>query len=97
MCDECLASRPSQQRKPDTRPSRQDRGYDAEYERNRALMLERAQANNWPCVVCGLDFALGELITAEHLIPKRLGGGNGLDNLGPAHSRCNSGWRRRTR
>lgn len=32
---------------------------------------------------------LGEL-TLDHIIPKYLGGKNGLDNMQPAHKRCNS-------
>jgi hypothetical protein len=97
MCPEHLAQRQRQQRKPDNRPSRQDRGYDAEYERNRKIMVENTRRNNWPCWICHQPFSPNQVITAEHIIPKRRGGTNALENLAPAHSWCNSGWRRRRR
>ncbi len=33
-------------------------------------------------------------LTADHVIPLRRGGSNDLDNLIPACTRCNFGWRR---
>lgn len=45
------------------------------------------------CVVCGLPFLAGESWTAEHIKPLRDGGTSDRANLGPAHARCNFGWR----
>jgi 5-methylcytosine-specific restriction endonuclease McrA len=94
MCDTCLASRPQPPRRPDNRPSRQARGYDAEYEANRAIIVNNARAYNLPCWKCGKQFGPIETITADHRIPLRKGGTNDLDNLLPACTRCNYGWRR---
>jgi hypothetical protein len=60
------------------------------------------------CVICGLpipnpDSQIGMpesvirklRLTTEHITPRRAGGGNHAGNLGPAHARCNYGWRRR--
>jgi hypothetical protein len=94
MCAECLSKRQPQRRERADRPSRQARGYDAEYEHNRAVMVEVTRQLNLPCVICGHYFEPGETITAEHLIPLRRGGTNDLDNLGPACGSCNSGWAR---
>lgn len=97
MCEECLKLRPAQKRKTTpNRPSRQARGYDSEYEQNRALMVQEAKAHHWPCQICHKPFEPGQTITAEHKIPKRRGGTNARENLVPAHSWCNSGWRRRS-
>lgn len=38
------------------------------------------------CALCGLDGAT----TADHGIPRSLGGPDTLDNLDPAHRACNS-------
>lgn len=70
--------------------SRQARGYDAEYDRNRDLIVQHVIMHGGMCVICGRPFYHDQKITAEHMIPLRAGGGNGLDNLGPAHSSCNS-------
>jgi 5-methylcytosine-specific restriction endonuclease McrA len=94
MCDGCQAIARQQNRKPDNRRSRQARGYDAEYEANRLTLVNMARDHDLPCGLCGQRFAPTDKITAEHVIPLRAGGGNGMDNLIPAHSRCNSGWRR---
>ena len=82
-------------RAPDTRSSRQSRGYDREYERNRATMISLAWRYRWECVICGKGFARKQDITAEHVIPLRGGGTSALSNLAPAHLRCNSGWKKR--
>jgi 5-methylcytosine-specific restriction endonuclease McrA len=66
------------------------RGYDAEYKRNREKMIELAWIFHLPCVLCGSGFASESDITAEHIIPRREGGTSAADNLGPAHKRCNS-------
>ncbi|WP_268746906.1 HNH endonuclease [Tomitella biformata] len=38
------------------------------------------------CHLCGKPGAT----TADHVQPRSLGGGDGLDNLRPAHKACNS-------
>jgi len=45
------------------------------------------------CCLCGLDGAT----TADHDIPRSLGGPDTLDNLDPAHRACNSSKGKRTR
>lgn len=94
ICEDCLKA---QER---ARPSRQDRGYDAEFDRNSALI--RAEAGRvWgsggvvACVVCGRAIPGPGDLTIEHRRAVRDGGTNALPNLGPAHARCNYGWRRR--
>jgi 5-methylcytosine-specific restriction endonuclease McrA len=46
------------------------------------------------CLICGgplrFDAGTGEGATVEHILPRSLGGGNELLNLGIAHARCNS-------
>jgi len=45
------------------------------------------------CLICGgplrFDARTGEGATIEHILPRNLGGGNDLRNLGVAHRRCN--------
>lgn len=58
------------------------RGYNAEYQRNRAKVL----AEGGPCAWgCGRPAT-----TADHRIPLALGGDNGVDNLMPACGPCNA-------
>ncbi|WP_372494921.1 HNH endonuclease [Micromonospora salmantinae] len=59
------------------------RGYDAEYLRNRATILEGSPL----CVLCNRRIAT----TADHIIPLSRGGTNQIHNLRPACPRCNSG------
>jgi 5-methylcytosine-specific restriction endonuclease McrA len=44
-------------------------------------------------LICGgplrFDARTGEGATIEHILPRNLGGGNDLRNLGVAHRRCN--------
>lgn len=55
----------------------------------------RRAGRDWvgKCLICGgpvrFDAQTGEGATIEHIIPRTLGGGNTLDNLGITHSRCN--------
>lgn len=56
------------------------RGYGAEYERNRAIILSRSRA----CWKCG-----GYATTAGHVIARVHGGGCGLGNLRPECGPCN--------
>lgn len=64
------------------RPSPRARGYDPTYRANRTLLL----AGNPPCALCGGPDA----DTADHIIPTSKGGTGDIDNLRPAHKRCNS-------
>lgn len=75
------------------RPSSTSRGYDAEYERNRPAVIQQARHGR-PCVICRKPILASQKVTVEHVIPRRIGGGNGMDNLGPAHAWCNTGWNR---
>jgi len=63
------------------RPNFRARGYDAEYQRNRALLL----STNPGCYRCGAPAT-----TADHITPRSQGGGNGMGNLRPACLHCNS-------
>jgi 5-methylcytosine-specific restriction endonuclease McrA len=69
-----------------------ERGYDAEYERNRQLVLEQESL----CWVCHLwvDKRLPPRhplsASVVHRIPRSEGGGNERGNLSLAHYRCNS-------
>lgn len=75
------------------RPSSTSRGYDAEYERNRPIVIEQGRQGR-RCVICGKPFTAANKITVEHIKPLREGGTNDLANLGPAHAWCNTGWNR---
>ena len=58
------------------------RGLGADYQRNRALVLAASDVC-WICHTRGAD-------TADHVIPRVAGGTAALDNLRPAHGRCNA-------
>lgn len=68
--------------------SRQARGYDAEYDRARKLMIADAWEKQLPCIRCGAGFQRIQDITADHIVPLVAGGKGGP--LGPAHAACNS-------
>ena len=55
---------------------------DRTYRANRATLLE----GNPNCALCGKPGA----DTADHIIPYDAGGSDDLDNLRPAHQKCNS-------
>lgn len=76
------------------RPSSSERGYDAEYQRNKPIVIKQGRDGR-PCVICKKPFTIGELITVEHIIPLRAGGTSDLANLGPAHQRCNTAWNKK--
>jgi hypothetical protein len=77
-----------------SRPNRQARGYDAQYDRNRKIVIDTAIREHQCCVICHSPFEQASDITAEHLIPRRDGGTSELTNLGPAHSWCNYNYRK---
>lgn len=58
------------------------RNYGAKYKRLRAIVLAESDV----CGYCGR----GGADTADHIIPVAYGGESTLDNLRPAHMRCNS-------
>lgn len=60
-----------------SRPGPRQRGLDAEYETNRAIVL----ANSRLCWLCRHDGA----DQADHVIPRHLGGTSAVANLRPAH------------
>lgn len=68
------------------RPGRQQRGYDAEYERTRRAMISLAWEHGSPCILCGDGFSARSDITAQHIS----GRSNDPSNIGPAHLACNS-------
>lgn len=67
------------------RGTRQQRGLNAEYDRNRATLL----ANVTVCAVCGRPGSPDDPLTAGHVTDRRNGGGNGLDNLRAEHASFN--------
>lgn len=75
---------------PSHKRSRQQRGYNAEYDRNRDAVIQHVILHGGVCFLCGRAFAHDQKITAEHIVPLRKGGGNDLGNLAPAHLSCNS-------
>ena len=70
-------------RRPDHRPSRQARGHDAEYERNR----RRVMAEEQMCGICGGPGRDDD--EADHILPRSQGGGSERENLRRAHRECN--------
>jgi 5-methylcytosine-specific restriction enzyme A len=83
-CPSCQRAwqRPRQRRQDARRPTAAQRGYDATYQRLRAIVL----ADDPPCYRCGAPAS-----TVDHILPLSLGGTNTLDNLRPACGRCNFG------
>lgn len=84
LCDGCAGKR------------RVSPGYhDKTYLKNRQKMIDFTWQYGLLCWVCGYPFMAKKDITADHKIPRREGGTHDLDNLAPAHERCNKGWRRK--
>jgi 5-methylcytosine-specific restriction endonuclease McrA len=58
--------------------------------------LELFESYDWICAICQekIDplerFPSCEAATIEHLIPLSRGGSHSMDNIRPAHARCNS-------
>jgi hypothetical protein len=88
-CESCRLRCQRRRERERGRPDPSLRGYGPEYRRARERMLETAIR----CHVCGVEFAPGELITADHDPPMREVGSH--TNLVPAHARCNYGWSRK--
>lgn len=66
-----------------------------EYKANRGEMMRDAEVTylvgeHVLCVICQLPVYLLSEVTVEHVIPLRSGGTHARENLGYAHSRCNS-------
>lgn len=78
--------------KVDTRGTRQQRGYDAEYY---ALVPQVLERDGWVCQLCLLPIYKEKPRTrwapsADHITPLSKGGQNALYNLRAAHYGCNS-------
>jgi len=58
-----------------------------EYQRNRKIILAGTQLT---CGICGHGDIPGQRWTADHIISLMDGGTHQLENLRPAHARCNS-------
>jgi hypothetical protein len=71
------------------RGRRQQRGYDTEYEHERARALARATH----CHTCGQPFTADNPVTGGHRIARRHGGTT-ADGIKPECRRCNYGWER---
>ena len=65
------------------RGSRQERGYDREWEKLRLLILAR---DNYLCQPCAEDYKVTPATEVDHIIPKAKGGTDDPDNL---QSICN--------
>jgi hypothetical protein len=72
-----------------TRGSRQQRGYDAQYERERKA---RGFVEATHCATCGEAFTAANPKTAGHVVAIRKGGRGGA--IKPECRRCNFGWRK---
>lgn len=67
------------------RGSRQQRGLDAQYDRNRTILM----ANNALCSICGQPGTRKDPLTAGHIIGRAQGGSNDLSNLRVEHASYN--------
>lgn len=79
-CTTCKAR--VQRERDQRRGTPQQRGYTAEYTKNRAIILADGPVCHW---------CPAPATTADHLVPLFKGGSNELANLVPACSPCNSG------
>ena len=97
-CPACRTT--TEQQRDQQRGTRQQRGYNAEYDRNRTIIIQTAitaarAGHPQPCWICRKPCLATHNLTAEHKTPLRNGGTSQLANLAPAHAACNYGWRRR--
>ena len=85
FCEPCLlikkANAPKRQR-----PSSSMRGYNAEWNKIRIIVLRR---DNWTCVRCNKKL-IGSDATVDHRIPLSRGGTNEASNLQSMCRSCNS-------
>lgn len=82
-CRPCALGR--ERERDQRRGTRQQRGLDTTYDRNRRILLAEAQV----CAVCGRPGTDGDPLTAGHITPRSQGGGNGMDNLRAEHASFN--------
>ncbi len=65
------------------------------YRRNRETLRKRARMCDAVCFYCGQPFYWGKnrnnplAFTVDHVIPWSAGGSDRMENLVPAHNRCN--------
>ena len=76
-----------------TRPTRNNRGYDKSYYRNRQVVINSVVFGYTLCVLCAKSIDSKSDLSVEHIIAIRNGGTSDIANLAPAHRRCNYGWR----
>jgi len=71
---------------PPGRPSAAQRGYGAEWRRVSNEVIAASKVCHW----CGCEPTTDNPMTADHLVPRALGGTNARSNLVGACRRCNS-------
>lgn len=67
------------------RGSRQQRGLDNTYDRNRSILM----ANATVCAICHRPPTATDPLTADHIVRREHGGGNDLANLRAVHASWN--------
>jgi 5-methylcytosine-specific restriction endonuclease McrA len=55
----------------------------------RAYMITRAYQHAIPCGVCGRPLRPGKRLHLDHIVSRRYGGTDTLDNVRVTHSTCN--------
>jgi hypothetical protein len=76
------------------RVNRNKKGKEAPFPLSKRV-LKLGQRDNWTCHLCGAPVYRAMLVgdgrgTADHLLPRSLGGTNALSNLKLAHKGCNT-------
>lgn len=73
--------------------SKKRKNYRSKYKRTRNAKAKRARINSNQCFVCRQDFKQGDIITLEHIIPKKILKYKYLfdheTNLALSHEKCN--------